>query len=175
MKTEIHNTLISLISIQKKIDKINKIFVILMLACMVGIVSVNVFMRYVLNLGLRWTQDITILFFFYLIFFSIPIAFRSESHIRIVFFINKLPEKARNILKFIIDIIISFSFILVLFMSIDAIKAIGNSPYGALKYPMSFFYYAAAISCFLIFFDSIINIYIDLKGLLQKQSPAQQV
>jgi len=168
MTKENHNTLISLISIQKKVDKINKIFVILMLACMVVIISVNVFMRYVLNLGLRWTQDIVILFFFYFIFFSIPIAFRSESHVRIVFFTNKLPEKVRDISKFIVDIIILFSFILVLFMSIDAIKAIGNSPYGALKYPMSFFYYAAAISCFLIFLDFIIKIYIDLKGLLQK-------
>jgi len=175
MTAKIYNTLISLISIQKKVDKINKIFVILVLACMVVIVSVNVFMRYVLNLSLQWTQDIIILFFFYLIFFSIPIAFRSESHIRIVFFTNKLPEKVRDIFKFIVDIIILFSFILVLFMSIDAIKLIGNSPYSALKYPMSFFYYGITISCFLIFFDSIINIYIGLKGLLQKQSQVQQV
>jgi len=174
MTKEIHNTLISsLISIQKKIDKVNKIFVILMLACMVVIVSVNVFMRYILNLGLRWTQDIIILFFFYLIFFSIPIAFRSGSHVRIVFFTNKLSEKARDIFKFVVDIIILFSFILVLFMSIGAIKSIGNSPYGALKYPMSFFYYGVVISCFLIFFDFIIKIFIELKRLLKEQSTEQ--
>ena len=138
---------------------------------MVGMVSLNVFMRYVLSLSLQWAEDIVTLFFFYLIFFSIPIAFRSESHVRIIFLLNKLPEKARDILNFIIDIIILISFILVFSMSIDAIKSIGNSPYGGLKYPMSLFYFGAAISCILMVFDYILNIYVGLKGLFQKGSP----
>jgi len=53
-------------------------------------------------------------------------------------------------------------------MSINAIKNIGSSPYGALKYPMSFFYFAVAISCLLVLFDYAIIVYFNLKGLREK-------
>lgn len=153
---------------QKKIDKINKAFVILMLAAMVVLVGTNVFMRYVLNTGLQWTEDIVTLFFSYLIFFSIPIAFRTGAHIRIVFFTEKLPKKAKIIIDIIVDFIILFTFFLIFTMSLDAIAAIGISPYGALKYPMSFFYYAVAASCILIFIDFTLKIIFEVKAHISK-------
>ncbi len=160
--------------LQQKIDKGNKAFVILMLAAMVLLVATNVFMRYVLNTGLQWTEDIVTLFFSYLIFFSIPIAFRSGSHIRIVFFTEKLPEKIKILVDFLVDFIILFLFILVFTMSLDAIKSIGDSPYGALKYPMSFFYFAVAISCILIFFDFVVKIVFDIKTHINKNVKSER-
>ncbi|MFW6222994.1 MAG: TRAP transporter small permease [Bacteroidota bacterium] len=171
MTTRLENILKLL---QQKIDKVNKAFVILMLAAMVLLVATNVFMRYVLNTGLQWTEDIVTLFFSYLIFFSIPIAFRSGAHIRIVFFTEKLPKKAKILVNFLVDFLILILFILVFTMSLDAINSIGDSPYGALKYPMSFFYYAVAISCILLFFDFIVKIMFDIKTHVSKNSKIEQ-
>ena len=155
-------------SVQKTIEKINKVFIIFALTMMVLLVTVNVFMRYVLDTGFQWTEDIVTLLFSYLIFFSIPLAFRSNSHIRILYFIEKLPDKARKAFLLLVDLIILVSFVLIFFMSINAIKNIGSSPYGALKYPMSFFYFAVAISCLLVLFDYAIIVYFNLKGLREK-------
>ncbi|MBW1791245.1 MAG: TRAP transporter small permease [Deltaproteobacteria bacterium] len=142
-----------LAGIQKKIHRINQIFVIVILAAMVGIVGASVFMRYVLNCGFTWSEDIVTLLFSYLIFFSIPLAFRAGSHIRIELFLLKSTERTRGVFNLVVDGIILITLILLFSMSLDAVHHIGDSPYGGLMFPMSFFYYAVTSSTVVMFID----------------------
>lgn len=155
MLERVQNTLVVL---QRVVDRVNKVFVIVLLGSMVLLVSTSVFMRYFLDTGFHWCEDIVTLLFAYLIYFSIPLALRSGAHIRIKLVTIMLPEKIGKVLSVIVDFIVFFSFILLFQMCLEAIPVIGNSPYGAIKYPMSFFYYGVAASCILMFLDCFIII-----------------
>jgi len=161
-----------LAGIQKKIHRVNQLFVMAVIIAMVGIVAVCVFMRYVLSCGLTWSEDIVTLLFSYLIFFSIPLALRAGTHIRIELFVAKSSEAKKRVYNLLVAAIILTSLITLFLMSLNAIRQIGDSPYGGLMFPMSYFYYAAAGSAVVMFVDTVYILVKNLNEIIRLRRPA---
>ncbi|MFW5843602.1 MAG: TRAP transporter small permease, partial [Spirochaetota bacterium] len=63
----------------------------ILLVAMVLIISVNVFMRYVLNTGLRWGEEIALVLVGWFVFLSIPMGVRKRLHISLHLWRRPIP------------------------------------------------------------------------------------
>ncbi len=78
----------------------------LLLAGVVGLITVQVVMRYVFQNSLSWSEELTLWCFIWFIWFGISYAFKERKHVRVTFFQDLLPEKIRKYLDIIIDVTI---------------------------------------------------------------------
>lgn len=63
----------------------------ILLIAMVVIISVNVFMRYVLNSGLRWGEEIALVLVGWFVFLAIPMGVRKKLHISLHLWRRQIP------------------------------------------------------------------------------------
>ena len=68
------------------------------MALMVAVVSVQVLLRYGFNSSLDWADDIGRLLFVTSVFLAVPIGIRQNAHISIELLVAHLPEGARDVL-----------------------------------------------------------------------------
>jgi TRAP-type C4-dicarboxylate transport system permease small subunit len=68
------------------------------MALMVAVVSVQVLLRYGFNSSLDWADDIGRLLFVTSVFLAVPIGIRHNAHISIELLVAHLPEGARGVL-----------------------------------------------------------------------------
>jgi TRAP-type C4-dicarboxylate transport system permease small subunit len=80
------------------IDPVAKVVIIVLMAAMVGIVSAEVFCRYVLKNSIGWADEVSRLAFVASIFLAIPLGIRTRSHIGIELFTSRLPARAAALL-----------------------------------------------------------------------------
>jgi len=71
--------------------KISAVIARTLLVAMVLIISVNVFMRYVLNAGLRWGEEIALVLVGWFVFLSIPMGVRKRLHISLHLWRRPIP------------------------------------------------------------------------------------
>lgn len=92
----------------KKIDwilsKIENAVMLISILTMLVVLFAQIIMRYFFNTPLIWSEEVARYLFVYLTFIGISFGIRHGTHIRMEFFINKLPEHAKQIL----DIITTF-------------------------------------------------------------------
>jgi len=69
-----------------------------LIAVMVALVSAQVFMRYVLNSSIGWTDEISRLTFVWSIFLAIPLGIKAGVHIGMEILTARLPENVQDIL-----------------------------------------------------------------------------
>ena len=70
--------------------------IMLAMALMVAVVSVQVFLRYGFNSSLDWADDIGRLLFVTSVFLAVPIAVKHNAHISIELLVARLPEGLRD-------------------------------------------------------------------------------
>jgi TRAP-type C4-dicarboxylate transport system permease small subunit len=80
------------------IDPVAKLVIIVLMTAMVGIVSAEVFCRYVLKNSIGWADEVSRLAFVASIFLAIPLGIRTRAHIGIELFTARLPERAAALL-----------------------------------------------------------------------------
>ena len=79
-----------------------KWLVIMLLGLMLLIVDVAVFMRYVMNDALAWSEEIAKFVMVWLTFFAAPIGLRMGAHVGIEVLIGNLRGRVRQLLLFLI-------------------------------------------------------------------------
>ena len=77
------------------------------MAIIVIIVFANVFMRYVLNTGLTWSDEVSIDLFIWFIFLGGILAGLDGMHLKVDVFIDRMPHKMQGVCK-----VLSYIFIL---------------------------------------------------------------
>jgi C4-dicarboxylate transporter, DctQ subunit len=80
----------------KIIDRLEEWIISLMLLCMTGLTFVQVVMRYVFDSGLGWAQELTTIFFAFMIFVGISYGVRVGSHIGVDALVKLLPARGRR-------------------------------------------------------------------------------
>jgi TRAP-type C4-dicarboxylate transport system permease small subunit len=147
----------------KKTSKIGKVArdinlwsAIIMLIAMVFIIGLNVVMRYIFNIAFRWSEEIVVLLFVYLIFLAIPVALRENSHVKIEYFALRFNFKLRKIIDLIIDVIMLIIFIFFIKIGVDLVFKIGASPMPATYLPKGLLYIAVPISSLIMIIDMIV-------------------
>jgi TRAP-type C4-dicarboxylate transport system permease small subunit len=72
--------------------------IVAFISVMVTVVSLQVFMRYLLNSSIGWADEVSRLTFVWSIFLGIPLGVRTGSHIGMELVTSRLPERLRDIL-----------------------------------------------------------------------------
>lgn len=101
--------------------------VALLLASIVALITINVFMRYVMNSSLSWGEELTLWFFVWFVWLAVSHAFHKRAHVRITAFRDLLSDRVARILDLIVDLLI-LTFLVIL--TIECLKLI-NLPFVA--------------------------------------------
>lgn len=82
----------------RALDWLVERIIIAIMALMLGIVTSQVFMRYVLNRSLDWADETATLCFVWTVFLALPLALRNGGHIVMEMLLIRLPPKGRDAL-----------------------------------------------------------------------------
>lgn len=149
-------------------DKIGKMFafvdnVLIILAkalllIMVIIISLNVFMRYVLNSGIRWAEEISLVLVVWFTFIALAHGVKAKLHINMNLLPSKIAQKLDPLLKKISDIIILFVGYIMVYYGIKLVNVTSRSILPASNLPASDIYFPLILSGILIILNCLIEI-----------------
>lgn len=97
------------------------------IALCTGLVLVNVFLRYFMNTGLYWSEEVCTMSFVWCVFVGSAGAYKNGAHLGVDLVIKKLPKVPRAIVKIIVDIILivingSLLYLSIIFVSKSYVK-----------------------------------------------------
>jgi TRAP-type C4-dicarboxylate transport system permease small subunit len=129
-----------------------------LLAAMVVLISANVFMRYVLNSGIMWSEEVALVFVVWFTFIALALGVKERLHIslcllpenispKIDFLLSKLTDVA---ILFLGYIMIRYGWILVQFTSRSILPATGV--------PASVLYFPLVLSGVLVLYEGVMDL-----------------
>lgn len=124
---------------------------------MVLLIGTNVFMRYVLNSGIVWSEEIALLMSVWFIFIAMPLGVRKNLHISIHLFRNPKPwlDRTLNTVKSLTALLVGYvllryGWILIQFTS--------RSIMPATELPSSLLYMILPVSAVLMIYESVTDL-----------------
>lgn len=92
--------------LKKILCNLEEIIASIFLIITTGLVVVNVFMRYVMDSGLYWSEEVATICFVWSVFLGAAAAYKRGKHIGVDILINKLPKGIRNVVVILVDILL---------------------------------------------------------------------
>lgn len=132
---------------------------VLLGAALLILVAVNVFCRYVLNIGITWSDEVARLLFVWIVFIGAFISYKRNSHAALNVLGNKLPLKIRRYYRLILaGLEIVFMFVLTWFGTVHVLNTdkFGQVTAG-LGVPMSWFYLVIPITGLMMMLHLLIS------------------
>lgn len=83
-----------------------------------ALVITNVFLRYFLNAGLYWSEEMATSCFVWSVFLGSAAAYKQGAHLGVDIVVNRLPKIAHNIVKTFADIILVIVNVYLLYLSV---------------------------------------------------------
>jgi len=130
----------------------------ILLAVMVIIVSVNVFMRYVLNSGIRWAEEISLVCIVWFTFIALAHGVKEKLHINMNLLPSKIARKLDIILDKLSNITILFVGYIMVHYGIKLVNVTSRSILPASNLPASVIYFPLVLSGILIISNCLIEI-----------------
>lgn len=133
-------------------DHLEEIFLIPTLMFSVGLVFVQVIMRYVFHNSLSWSEELARYLYVWQTWIGVSYAARNGSHLRITMLKDRLPAKGQKVLELFVTVVwIGFAiFVIIQGMSaVNTITSFGQRS-SALRIPMQFCYYSIPVGMVLM-------------------------
>lgn len=120
--------------------------------------------------SMGWSQDVIRLCFTYVIYFGAAYCVREKGHLNVDFVLSVMNPKVRQIIEFIINIILLafFAFIVYFGFQFAATGASQKSPY--LMLPMTWYYYGVPVSGIMMFFYMLEQLIDEAKAIFGKEA-----
>ncbi len=120
--------------------------------------------------SMGWSQDVIRLCFTYVIYFGAAYCVREKGHLNVDFVLSMMNPKVRQIIEFIINIILLafFAFIVYFGFQFAATGASQKSPY--LMLPMTWYYYGVPVSGIMMFFYMLEQLIDEAKAIFGKEA-----
>ena len=113
--------------------------VFITMSLIVVTVFVQIFFRYVLRSPLIWSEEFAKFLFPWLIFSGAALASKANRHIKIDFFVDRLPEKWQSIVNRIVQIASVIFCILIILYTIPLAQSQKDIKSTALYIPLNYF------------------------------------
>lgn len=113
--------------------------VFMTLSLIVAIIFVQIFFRYVIKSSLFWSEELAKFMFPWLVFSGAALASKTNSHIRIDFFADRLPERWRSIIDKIVQVLSFIFCALVILYTVPLAESQKNVNSTALAIPLNYF------------------------------------
>ena len=120
------------------------------LAAIVGVMSLQVFCRYILNSSLVWAEELARYLLVWLVFVGAALCTRDRAHIRVNVVLNRLPGRLRTVIRLITQLIVAGFMILMVYLGFKTVAAMSGSESPALRLPVNWVGYAAIPFTFIL-------------------------
>jgi TRAP-type C4-dicarboxylate transport system permease small subunit len=119
---------------------------------LVALVSVAVFCRYFLNIGIDWSDEVSRLVFIWLVLLGAYLAFKRKSHAVVTVLSNALPEKLKRYHALLVGLLeAAFMFVVAWF---GVVQVMDTAKFGqvtpGLGVPMSWMYMVIPVTALMI-------------------------
>lgn len=144
----------------------------ILLAAIVALISLNVFMRYVLDASLSWGEELTLWTFVWFVWLSASYAFRHRKHVRITILRDMFGDRGQIGLDLVVDILI---LIFLGVLTYECLKLI-NLPFVAsqksvvLGLPIPILYASAPVGAALSFIRVLQHLFIQFGAMRQTEA-----
>ncbi len=123
------------------------------------IIVINVFMRYVLNSGLRWAEEVAKLLMVWFTFIGMAVGVKQGLHISLHLLPKNLPPVIDKSLIFLKDITILVIGAVFLIYGVKLVEFTSKSIMPATEWPSSILYLILPISAVLILSEALLDIF----------------
>ena len=96
------------------------------------LVLMNVFLRYFMNTGIYWSEEVATMCFVWCIFVGSASAYKNGAHLGVDLLVKKLPKIPRAIVKIIVDILLIAINGYILYLSIKFVSTSYQKPTAVL-------------------------------------------
>ena len=124
----------------------------ILLVAMVLIISVNVFMRYVLDSGLRWGEEIALVLVGWFVFLSIPMGVRRKLHISLHLWRRPIPLLDRILVRIAAVGVIVVGFVFLIYGN-QLIAVAMRSIMPASRLPSGILYFVLPLAAVLMIYE----------------------
>ncbi len=128
------------------INRFTEVIVVSLLLVLSTLMVVAVFYRYVLNDSIYWSGEVSRILLVFISFLGSTIAYKHKSHIGIDIFIEKLSNRNKTILNFIIELSFCLFWLLVFVESFKLIPLFLMQTTATLEIPYAYFFSVIPIS-----------------------------
>ena len=145
----------------------------LLLAVIVALISVQVFMRYVMQHSLSWSEELTLWIFVWFIWLATSYAFKRRQHVKVALFHQMLSPRGQLYLNILTQVLIMGFMAVLIYQCITLM----NMPFVARQHsvvlgmPIQYFYASAPVGAALSLLRLIQNLVADLRALLSPATP----
>jgi len=119
-------------------------------ACMLFLVLLQIFARYILGTPLGWTEELSRFSYVWLTFIGAGYCIKSNTNVKVMYFLNKLPFSIRQKIRIIGNSLVSVVLIYLLPSSIDFSVNMMRRKSPALEIPMFYVYISVVLGFVLI-------------------------
>lgn len=131
---------------------------IFLLVAMAVIIIINVFMRYVLNSGIRWAEEISKLLMVWFTFIGMAVGIKQGLHISLHLLPKNLPAKLEFFLTFLKDVISLAIGVVFLVYGWRLVETTSKSIMPGSELPSSLLYLILPIAAVLIISEALMDI-----------------
>ncbi|MBO8137321.1 MAG: TRAP transporter small permease [Desulfotomaculum sp.] len=130
----------------KKLDEnLEKYLLVVLLSSTVILIALQVFMRYVMDASLSWTEELARFLFIWMAYIGISYGVKEKRHIRVDAALLFMPKKVQKVIRIIADVLSIVFCIFIIKQGISVVMNLANfgqtSP--ALSIPMAYVYLAS--------------------------------
>lgn len=129
------------------------------LVAMVCITILGVFLRYVLNTGLQWGEEITLVLVIWFTFIALSMGITLGLHININILPQRLPSWSQKALSVLRTVVILITGIVFLVYGVILVQFTSRSILPATMLPSSIMYIPMPIAGFFVVCDSLLEIF----------------
>ncbi|MCL2827471.1 MAG: TRAP transporter small permease [Oscillospiraceae bacterium] len=144
--------------------KVVEALTVLILLTVLIVVSLEVFMRYILNRGLPWILEIGTLGLQYLAFASMVLGVRYKQHISLLVVYNRFPEKGRKALDIFANVCTLLFGLAICFFGYQVTTQMWQFVLPATQWPQGLTYIICVFTGAIVAYESIVS----LLGLNEK-------
>lgn len=147
-------------AVQKLFELVYRVAVWLaqvLLVAMVLLIGTNVFMRYVLNSGIFWSEEIALVMSVWFIFIALPMGVRKRLHISIHLFRNPAPWLERSLTFLGSAVALVVGYVLLRYGWI-LIEFTSRSIMPATQLPSSVLYAVLPVSAVLLIYEAVTDL-----------------
>ena len=118
----------------------------ILLVVIILLITLQVLLRAVINKGLIWAEEVALIGFIYITFFTMAIAMRYDLHLRVQLFVSGLPRPVRRAIEFLDNVFLLILSVLMLYTGIQLTMHGTGSIMPATQWPTSVIYAPTAIT-----------------------------
>lgn len=143
----------------------NMIYIVLiyaakfMLALMTVIIGINVFMRYVLDSGLAWAEEVALVLLVWFTFISFALGVKKKLHISINIMPENLAPVIHTILEKIQNILVAGTGVVMIVYGRILVQFTMRSVMPSLGVPSGYLYMILPVCGVLIIYDSVFELF----------------